>query len=88
MEILKKLNIKITPKEVIGDILICLISGIIVALAYHIFSTPNNFAPGGVSGIASILAYITKWNMGWYMIQIMEIYYRSMVDRSKQVLIR
>ena len=68
MEILKKLNIKVTAKEVLGDILICLISGIIVALAYHIFSTPNDFAPGGVSGIASILSYLTKWNMGWFMI--------------------
>lgn len=68
MEQEKKLNIRLTAREILFDLLICLISGIIVGLAYHIFSTPNNFAPGGVSGIASILAYLTKWNMGWFMI--------------------
>ena len=60
----KKINIK----EFLIDILICLISGVIVSFAYHMFSTPNDFAPGGVSGVASILSYLTKWNMGYFMI--------------------
>ena len=68
MEQLKKLNFKVTGKDILLDLLFCLLSGVIVALAYHIFSTPNDFAPGGVSGIASILSYLTKWNMGWFMI--------------------
>jgi uncharacterized membrane-anchored protein YitT (DUF2179 family) len=68
MELIKKLNMKVTPKELILDLLICLVSGVIVSFSYHVFSTPNDFAPGGVSGIASLLSYLTKINMGWYMI--------------------
>ena len=68
MEHLKNLNIKTTAREIALDLLTCLISGVIVSFAYHIFSTPNDFAPGGVSGIASILSYLTKLNMGWFMI--------------------
>ena len=60
MELIKKLNMKVTPKELILDLLFCLVSGVIVSFSYHVFSTPNDFAPGGVSGIASLLSYLTK----------------------------
>ena len=52
---MKKENVNKNIKTILADLLICLISGIIVGFAYYLFSTPNDFAPGGVSGIASIL---------------------------------
>lgn len=65
---MKKENVNKNIKTILFDLFICLISGIIVGFAYYLFSTPNDFAPGGVSGIASILSYLSGWNMGYFMI--------------------
>ena len=65
---MKKENVNKNIKTILFDLFICLISGIIVGFAYYLFSTPNDFAPGGVSGIASILYYLSGWNMGYFMI--------------------
>lgn len=44
--------------------LVILLSSVIRALSVHIFVTPNNFAPGGVTGIAAMLQYATGVNAG------------------------
>ena len=43
-------------------------SGIVRALAIYIFVTPNEFAPGGINGIAVLLEAVTHVNSGYYLI--------------------
>ena len=43
-------------------------SGIVRALAIYIFVTPNEFAPGGINGIAVLLEAVTRVNSGYYLI--------------------
>ena len=45
-----------------------LASGIVRALAIYIFVTPNEFAPGGINGIAVLLEAVTRVNSGYYLI--------------------
>lgn len=47
----------VRAKTVLGDILTCLAAALCVSLSLYYFSNYNGFAPGGISGIASILAY-------------------------------
>ncbi len=54
--------------NILKNVGICFLSGIIVAFALHVFANPNNFAPGGVNGFASIVGYLTGINMGWFVI--------------------
>ena len=42
-------------KTIIIDVLVCLLSAIIVSGSLYYFSNYNRFAPGGVTGFASIL---------------------------------
>lgn len=55
-------------KNIVKNVALCFISGIIVAFALHVFANPNSFAPGGVNGFASIVGYLTGINMGWFVI--------------------
>ena len=43
------------------------VSGFLRAVAVHSFVNPNNFAPGGVAGLATILTYLTQVNSGVYL---------------------
>lgn len=54
--------------EIVKDTLYSVIAGLVVAIAFHIFSSKNGFVPGGLSGIASIIAHYTGKNMGTYLI--------------------
>ena len=45
-----------------------LTSGIVRALAIYVFVTPNEFAPGGINGIAVLLEAVTHVNSGYYLI--------------------
>ncbi len=54
-------------------ILPILLSGITRALGIYIFVSPNNFAPGGINGLAVLLEYVTgqagfKVNSGYFLI--------------------
>ena len=49
--------------DLIVDILLATIAGIIVGTAYHIFQNSNGFAPGGVGGLATI-TYHLLGNLG------------------------
>lgn len=52
----------------ISATLAILASGIVRALAIYIFVTPNEFAPGGINGIAVLLEAVTHVNSGYYLI--------------------
>ena len=54
-------------KLLVWDILAILSSGIIRAVGIFMFVTPNQFAPGGTSGIAVLLEYATGWNSGIFL---------------------
>lgn len=47
-----------------------LASSIVRAVSIQIFVVPNNFAPGGVTGLATILEHITGWNAGYFLVAI------------------
>lgn len=44
-----------------------LLSSIVRAIGIHSFIIPNNFAPGGVTGLAAILEYLTGINAGLWL---------------------
>ena len=41
-----------------------LIGCVIAAAAYPLFMTPNRIAPGGITGIATILNHLFRWPVG------------------------
>lgn len=45
-----------------------LLSGTVRALAIYMFTTPNEFAPGGINGIAVLLEALTHLNSGYFLI--------------------
>ena len=47
-----------------------LLSGIVRALAIFMFTTPNEFAPGGIIGIAVLLEALTGLNSGYFLIML------------------
>lgn len=48
------------PSTIAFDIFICFISALLVSASLYYFSNYNRFAPGGVTGIASILGSLTS----------------------------
>ena len=46
------------------DIAALILGSGIYALGVHCFTAPNNIAPGGVTGIATIISYVTDLNVG------------------------
>ncbi len=55
---------------VMSAFLSVLMSGIVRALAIYMFTTPNEFAPGGVNGIAVLLEALTSINSGYFLIML------------------
>ena len=45
-------------------------SGIIRAFAVFIFTTPNKFAPGGITGISVLLEELIGWNSGYFLLML------------------
>lgn len=52
------------PSTIAFDILVCFVAALLVSASLYYFSNYNNFAPGGVTGIASILATLTESKFG------------------------
>lgn len=48
----------------IVDIVVIIIGSGIYALGVHSFTSPNDIAPGGVTGIATIVSSVTDWKVG------------------------
>lgn len=46
------------------DIIVIIAGSGVYALGVHCFTAPNNIAPGGVTGVATIISYVTDWNIG------------------------
>lgn len=47
------------------DYLVIVASALILALSYHLFVYPNDFAPSGIPGFATMLQYLFNWNVGY-----------------------
>lgn len=52
------------PSEQVRAYGLIVLGSMIGAAAYPLFLVPNNIAPGGVTGIATILNYLWKWPVG------------------------
>jgi len=59
---------KLTPRDFAFTAAGILLSGILQALSVQCFIVPNAFAPGGITGVASILEYIFKFNVGYFLL--------------------
>lgn len=57
-------------KKCIIDIFYAIIAGAIVGTAYHIFQNSNNFAPGGVGGLATITHYLLADKLSWSILMV------------------
>lgn len=51
-------------KRVWKNVILCVIGSVLVAVAISLFLEPNNVAPGGVSGIAIMVEYLTDFSVG------------------------
>lgn len=56
---------KVSIKQQISDLFLAVVAGLIVAVAYHFFQNSNNFAPGGVGGLATITYHLCQANSIW-----------------------
>ncbi len=54
----------------LSAVLPILFSGILRAFGIFVFVSPNNFAPGGINGIAVLLAFGTGWSSGWFLLML------------------
>ncbi len=59
-----------TFKTVILDVFVAIIAGLIVSLAYYFFQNSNEFAPGGVGGLATITYYLFGYKISWALLMI------------------
>ncbi len=50
----------VRPGTILFDILICFIAALLVSASLYYFSNYNRFAPGGITGLASICAFLTE----------------------------
>ena len=57
-------------KKDVLDILYVIMAGIIVGTAYHFFQNSNNFAPGGVGGLATITHYLLADRVSWSILMV------------------
>ena len=59
----KKLNLN--GKTLAMDILVCFLSALLVSFSLYYFANYNNFAPGGVTGLASIIgSFLARADIG------------------------
>lgn len=61
---------RVFGRIMVSAVLPVLLSGILRAVGIYIFVTPNNFAPGGINGIAVLLEYVTTWSSGWFLLML------------------
>ena len=63
----KTIDKKQTAKSVVFTILAVLVAGVLRAISVQVFVVPNDFAPGGITGLATILAFKTPLPAGLYL---------------------
>lgn len=49
---------------IVADVLVCIVAALLVAGSLFYFSNYNNFAPGGVTGLASVFAFLLSKKTG------------------------
>lgn len=59
---------KQTAKSILLTIVAVLFASVVRAISIHSFVVPNNFAPGGITGLASIFEYKTHINAGYFLV--------------------
>ena len=59
-----------TVKQWLVDILFATFAGIIVGSAYHFFQNSNEFAPGGVGGLATITYHFLNGRVSWSILMV------------------
>ena len=64
------MNQKNQIKELILDVLVAILAGIVVGTAYHFFQNSNGFAPGGVGGLATITHYLLSDKVSWSILMV------------------
>ena len=57
-------------KQTALDVLTAVGAGLIVAFAYFFFQNSNNFAPGGVGGLATITYYLLNYEVSWAILMV------------------
>ena len=55
----------IKHKQEILEYLLIVVIGIVFALSYALFVTPNHFAPAGINGIAVMVQYKLGFSIGY-----------------------
>ncbi len=56
-----------TVRRWIEDSVVCVFAAVLLALSYEIFIFPNQFAPAGLPGIATMIQHIFNFNAGYMM---------------------
>lgn len=63
---MKRLNENSSVKNILIDLVYTIIGSALVGAALSMFTVPNDIAPGGVSGLATALAYITPIRVSFW----------------------
>lgn len=61
---MEKIDWKTEARQLIRDYLLLTLGALITASAFALFLLPNDIAPGGVTGIATVLSSLTGMNVG------------------------
>ena len=57
-------------KQILLDVAVAVLAGLIVGFAYYFFQNSNGFAPGGVGGLATITYYLTGYKVSWALLML------------------
>lgn len=50
--------------EALKDLAFCVAGSVLMAVSIRMFTAPNHIAPGGVSGISTVVNYLSGWPIG------------------------
>ena len=64
------MKIKDTAKQLAYDTVYSIVAGFIVGTAFHFFQNSNEFAPGGVGGLATITHHLAQNAIPWSVLMI------------------
>ena len=53
-----------TPLVLLGDLCFFTAGSVIFACSVKLFSSPNHFAPGGLTGLSTVIHYLTGFPIG------------------------
>lgn len=53
-----------TNRKIINEYLLIVLGCLLTALSFNLFFIPNQIAPGGLSGIATVLYYLFRFPVG------------------------